>query len=540
MKKSIGTLLFVVFATAIQAQTFEKSISISPYIDFTNNMAITEGDNILIATTPFSLAANFFDAVKNSYLTKLDAQGNVLLSKEITPQSFNASFDSSIFILNLSSSCFFKNYWYVSGVVGPMDTNQNRINVFMKLDTNLNLINYQLDTNFYYPNRFYHLPGLFSTKIMNDTTMAVAGGQQSFETSTKYIIDPIYIEYDIRTMEVKKRRNYKNINLPYQPELIKNMLFKNEKRYLFATGFSLDPTVGATFIQAYKLNEKDSMEVFSLIEPPLRLYEPQQARWEAQAIEWHTDTSFVYVTSEYTTTISPNGYQRSGDVKIVLYDTAFNQLNSNVIQISDTVNIVSDYGNVLKYDSLTRSYYYGFTCNIDDVNLDFSRLFYGDTAFYRLIRFDRDLNIIWDRSYRRDGRMEMHSIEVDHKGNIIMAGIFRPNSNLDLFDFDVFILKVDSNGNLNTVGLNESKIIDQLNYSIYPNPATDYFTIKQYNVLDNYDLKMITMSGQVVKSNQLKKQTEQQINIEDLPMGVYLYQLTDSDGRVGVGKIVKQ
>lgn len=539
--KTFTLFLFSIFTFSLTAQNFEKLINLTDKVDFTYCMAVTEGNSILLCAAPFSINSGFQNAVDTSFLIKLDKNGNQLIKKSITPQDLDPQLTSTVTILNISSGTFLNNEWYLTGVIGPVDADDNRINAFIRLDTNLNIVSSSIDTSFINPINSNHYQAWIRTESINDSIIAVLGAQQYLTSDNVLIIEPRYVEYDTKNMQVKIRRSYQYINNPYEPIMFRNILTKNGFRYLFTTG--TDPIQGVSRIQAYKLDGNDSIHEFELIDPPYINDRGGAYTYEAQAINWLTDTSFIYVTSEkhrYRVPPSSN-YKESGDVKMIIYDTSLNIINHKTLTISDTVNLVSDFGNSLKYDSNTDSYYYGFTSNVrEGSHRSYSRFINGDTAFYRLIRFDRDLNIIWDRSYRRDGRMEMHSLEVDHDGNIIMAGVYNPRANNDLYDFDVFVLKVDSTGNLNTVGLNDSQKIDPLNYSIYPNPATNHFTIKQYNVLDDYELKLMSINGQLIKSTQLKSQTEQEINIEDLTPGIYIYQLISSSGKLSSGKLIKK
>jgi hypothetical protein len=538
--KNLALFIFSIFTFSLTAQNFEKLINLTDKVDFTYCLAVTKGNSLLLCATPFSITSNFQNAVDSSFLVKLDKNGNTLIQKSITPQDLDPQFGPTVTILNISSGTFLNNEWYLTGVIGPVDADDNRNNAFIRLDTNLNIVATSLDTSFINPNNTNHYQAWIRTESINDSTIAVLGAQQYKTTGNVLIVEPRYVEYDTRNMKAKRRRSYQYINNPYEPIMFRNILTKNGFRYLFTTG--TDPIQGVSRIQAYKLGENDSIHEFELIDPPYINNRGGAYTYEAQAINWLTDTSFIYITSEkhrYRVPPSSN-YKESGDVKMLVYDTSLNIINHKTLTISDTVNLVSDFGNSLKYDSKTDTYYYGFTCNLKEYNhRDYDRLYRGDTAFFRLIRFDRDLNIIWDRSYRRDGRMEMHSLEVDHDGNIIMAGVYNPRANNNLYDFDLFVLKVDSTGNLNTVGLNDSKKIDPINYSIYPNPASNQFTIKQYNVLEDYELKLMNINGQLIKSTQLKSQTEQQINIEGLTKGIYLYQLISSNGKIATGKLIK-
>jgi len=62
------------------------------------------------------------------------------------------------------------------------------------------------------------------------------------------------------------------------------------------------------------------------------------------------------------------------------------------------------------------------------------------------------------------------------------------------------------------------------NNLIYPNPATNYITIKQNN--NSASIQIININGQLVLENQYNKLISQDIDISHLPKGLYILKLT--------------
>ena len=88
-----------------------------------------------------------------------------------------------------------------------------------------------------------------------------------------------------------------------------------------------------------------------------------------------------------------------------------------------------------------------------------------------------------------------------------------------------------------TVGLNEIANRD-LKFSIFPNPVNDYLEISTERKLQNSLIEIYDLFGNKVKSQPLNSERET-INIESLPKGIYLLQLT-SQNSFGVSKLIKE
>lgn len=120
-----------------------------------------------------------------------------------------------------------------------------------------------------------------------------------------------------------------------------------------------------------------------------------------------------------------------------------------------------------------------------------------------------------------------------------MVGSVQEPDFTDSFNRELYIFKVDSNGNYNPVGLKETDKIDKLNYSIFPNPSSGQFTFRQYNLMERYQFTLFDSQGRKVGEYQFI-QSNNELNISNLPNGIYVYQLKDNEGRRSSGKIVKK
>ena len=86
-----------------------------------------------------------------------------------------------------------------------------------------------------------------------------------------------------------------------------------------------------------------------------------------------------------------------------------------------------------------------------------------------------------------------------------------------------------------TVGINESSI--SLEMSVYPNPTTNYLTLK-VEITKNLSYQLFDMQGKVIVSKKITDNTTTVV-MESLPTSTYLLKVTDSNKTVKTFKIIK-
>lgn len=94
--------------------------------------------------------------------------------------------------------------------------------------------------------------------------------------------------------------------------------------------------------------------------------------------------------------------------------------------------------------------------------------------------------------------------------------------------------QIDSTGQLLSVNefLNNSKI------KLYPNPTNKFITIQnQENERENFEYKIIDLTGRIVKNNNSKFNEE--INVETLQSGNYIIQIKSENGEIFNKKLIK-
>jgi hypothetical protein len=155
-----------------------------------------------------------------------------------------------------------------------------------------------------------------------------------------------------------------------------------------------------------------------------------------------------------------------------------------------------------------------------------------------LNNLDSNLNLKWQQFYGGDAFYHLRFLKATQDGGCLMIAT-RYDENTQFEEFDVYVLKVDSSGIITSTGNYPTIPIQQL--AIYPNPSNDYIFVR-YPDIFGYDSKEITIYnnlGTPVKQMQVNQNiTEQQVNVNDLPEGIYFVVLRVEGRKVATGKVV--
>lgn len=219
------------------------------------------------------------------------------------------------------------------------------------------------------------------------------------------------------------------------------------------------------------------------------------------------------------------------DIGLIKTDTAFNYISAQFYGLRDTID--SPAPNFL---SRTGSGFFLFsTTNID---------IFGSDWYLNLTKLDNTGNIVWSKFFKKGTRLYARGVLATSDGGVLMiANEFDFNKPTQPVsgpgDLDIYILKVDSNGNQTSVGIAEGNAIPENNFLFYPNPIKDQLTIRKVNQFGNYQLYIFDSFGkQVLDYNWVNDQA--QLDLSHLKSGMYVYLLVDDDGRSAGGKIIKK
>jgi len=88
------------------------------------------------------------------------------------------------------------------------------------------------------------------------------------------------------------------------------------------------------------------------------------------------------------------------------------------------------------------------------------------------------------------------------------------------------------------VGINKNNL-HNLNFDVYPNPFTKTITIKSNKKLDKSTVKILNIAGEIVYQSNSLKGNETNIDVSELPRGIYFVEL-NNNGALERRKIIKE
>jgi len=223
-------------------------------------------------------------------------------------------------------------------------------------------------------------------------------------------------------------------------------------------------------------------------------------------------------------------YLKNGDP----FDPRY-ELEAGYVVMDNNLNYVTHefYG---KKDTLDVS-----SMNMVDKNNNFVYVLHGSANmemhdnYFGLTKVDEAGNRLWTRYYSTYNRnIYPFSVKATTDGGALMVGYAREfGKNRDR---DVYLIKVDANGSRILTDIPSSEI-EKENYRIYPNPAKDNLNLLKINQFKPYEFELYDTFGRLVKTVKWSE-SHQQINVADLASGMYVYRITDEEGRKGSGKIM--
>lgn len=224
--------------------------------------------------------------------------------------------------------------------------------------------------------------------------------------------------------------------------------------------------------------------------------------------------------------------QNADDLAAIVMDTNYNELSLNFYGLPDS-NFVEGPKVLSRYDTLPYVFLGGTEKFVVTVGG------YGqDTTLFMLTKADLMGNEIWTRYYSNNTYLFLYKVLATSDGGAIMFGLSYDPAGPDGFEQDVWIVKVDSNGNYQTTGIADQQI-PSTDFVFYPNPVGGEVHFRQVNQLRNYNLELFDVSGKKVLERKLSS-SDETINTVNLNSGTFIYHLTDQKGNYAIGKLIKK
>src|SRR5690554_3439602 len=232
---------------------------------------------------------------------------------------------------------------------------------------------------------------------------------------------------------------------------------------------------------------------------------------------------------------SPNATQAPYDIGVVKWDTNFTELNAVVFGKKDSMALEA-------YQALSRfendSFVYAAGNEAYIVN---PSGFDTSTTYFMLSKMDLNGNVLWTRYYTNNTYLQMYKVMATEDGGAIMMGKSYDYRTANGLENDTWILKVDSNGNMNNTptAIAKNGEISKDNFVFFPNPARGHLTFRQINTMREYQLSLFDSNGKLI-FQAVVNQSEKRIDVSNFAKGFYFYSLTDEVGNQANGKLIKQ
>jgi hypothetical protein len=501
------------FGLSLSAQTFEKTYPVSPYQDLVTSVLSDASLNTYVTVVGTEFRTDSLSTRSHFYLLKLDSLGNTVYKKNLKSTDLSSFFDSTYNNIRIDITTKLGNELVHFGSIRTA-LPQEFSSIKIKTDLDLVPISYSVDiprkdTQVYYSSIEY-----------TNNSFSLFGSLYDYNIGVYYGIVNKYGEDSLTDSKILF-----NHSDSLYTDFISASLLNSQNHYLFSTGY-LPPFFVKSRMQLIKLDSNFNFLNRKFLHYPRR---PGETAIEgAFSASWETDTSFILAIATPV-----NGMDLKGDIFLFKYDTAFNQLAYNRVTAVDT-SLTSTIGSMV-YDSLCDCYYFGVSQrHQEETDVTYSAL---DTAEFRLIKFDRDLKIIWDKYYLRNLNLSLERISSDARGNVILAGSVYDSTIVNPRDRHIYVMKVDSMGNLLNTSIRNVHGISSLNYKVYPNPVKNEIKLLKYNQFKPYDFELFNAFGSLVRTVSWQEDF-QTIDVSSLASGMYVYRIIDQDGKTGSGKLI--
>lgn len=375
--------------------------------------------------------------------------------------------------------------------------NQTKGFNFQKRDLQLNII---WEKEHYFGNFQYFS---ICTKIYTSKGNILLAGMAADENSPDFPNSLFIFEFD-NEGELVKEKIYHYSNQCIISDIIENK--KTNNFLIFAQSYDL----GGSIIQ---LNSE--FEILSSVE----LNERYDISF-MQAKEF-TDTTFLFTTS---VTESDNNFFH--------YDISLQEMDFTTEKLRETT-----YGNVntIERPSFNQSldYLNSDTLFIGGVKYNSNKLYSCEGTYLWICKLKSNFEPYWQYYYGNGSVYIPLGILATKDGGCIIIARYYDENTMD-YEHDIYILKVDKDGNLHTS--TEETLIKPL-AKVFPNPTSDYLQIITSEA-EQKTVSIYNTNGQLMQTQSFAG--EANINVTTLPAGAYIYKIQLPSGQILTGKWIKK
>lgn len=315
-------------------------------------------------------------------------------------------------------------------------------------------------------------------------------------------------------------------------DLASDVLVFNDKYYIFKIRANSTPANCTAPTELMVLNQDFSVDTVIAICNSVSHAQGYDLYFIINALKLNSSTFMISGRSDGNNVSSINGER--GDISVVKWDTNFTELNASIFGKRDSFALEAYRGmSRFEHDSFV---YVGGTENykVNPSGYDTT------TSYYLLSKVDLQGNVLWTRYYTNNTYLQLWKVLATSDGGALMVGSSYDHQNSSGLEKDVWIVKVDSNGDYRTSSsIPEMSEIPSSDYVFFPNPVKNQLTFRQVNQLREIQIELYDLNGKKVLDH-FSNQSEQNIDVGFLAKGTYVYRLIDAKGNYASGKISKQ
>ena len=201
-------------------------------------------------------------------------------------------------------------------------------------------------------------------------------------------------------------------------------------------------------------------------------------------------------------------------------------------KLGDTTSYV---GAISNLDFISRNnIYFGGASNIFPTHLPYQ----PEDSWLILVNLDSNMNKNWQRFYGGDAFYYLWGLKATSDGGCLMLATRYDDITQDN-EFDIFIVKVDSNGL--TTSVPDIPSMSSAEIRFFPNPAGDHVTAQFPGVVHQKQKELFIYNNLGILVRQFnipENQDRMQIDVSFLPNGLYHGIMTSQGRRVAAGKLI--
>lgn len=218
------------------------------------------------------------------------------------------------------------------------------------------------------------------------------------------------------------------------------------------------------------------------------------------------------------------------DYALIVLDSNLNRIGVSIIGSPDSADAPAYNGMVFKNNSL----FIGGT-----KNWWFNDYYKPEASFIRVSEHNLNGTFIQERFYSTGNFLKLNTIKGTSDGGFILVGSSYDSLGAHQNGLDLFIMKLDSMGNLTGINGKKADEMSSLNFAVYPNPATENISFQKINQFQSYTLEIFDITGKKMNSY-IWKNDILNVEIGNFKTGMYLYRIVNKRGEIFQGKFIKE